>query len=554
MSVHTVFAGNDDDSDTSSWFSFDSSNNSSSERSFDSSATKNFMRNERPDGTYTRSRYVPPHKRMPKLDMGDEVVIKSSDPQKEDLPGNANKKYAKLLHRLGYSLTAGVTRYVTAQFPGMHVVSCGNENHPHAAAHAISDIAHRFALRRLPAGSRILEIGGIPKHAKWFNEMQSKSTNPKHITCLVDLYSPDDFLRCINKWGNRFSINENNEVEENYLKGHIRDLSPEVLQRFDVFVFHHTGYYHTFEDYMHIVKSNETARIIITTLRHDKKEGSLNNSEQFYKSLPNARLGQEIVQQTNVVDKGTYCHPNIFKQFFKSTNSERRYRKPESDLGLTWEMTPDSEDHWTIQMNSFKQSLLSKVVQTDWDAAFNEATIQDIKESAWVEKPRSAPIECLPDPSGHFVQLEIVNVELVNRLRVYAAGQSRVGKDGETLLNRLFQNAKTLVEPGTLFPGVEPMSCPPHLIADHVMSAFATDIEREFSTLSTIDSLREVCQQHAGALSGSRLKLNKKSTLHDLLLVLREVGKIGLRLGVTVVSAGPGQSTVSAMKAIEGMM
>jgi len=503
--------------------------------------------------TENYGRYVPPHKRRPKLDMGDEVVIQSSDPEKQDVPGVENRKYARLLHRTGIATGKTTTQYVSQQFPGLFLVPVGHENHPHPTAHILSDVVQRFKLRRLPPGSKILQIGGIPKYAAWFNRMQAQSNQgAKHMTCLVDLYTPDDFLRCINKWGPRYTIDDvSGEVNENYLKGHIRDLSPEKLREFDVFIFHHTGYYHTFEDYMHIVRSNENARIIITTLKHDQKEGFLNNGEQRYISLPSKKHGYEIVQQTNLIDKGTYCHPNIFKQFHKDTNSQRRYRQPDSDLGLTWEMVPDCDDHWTIEMNSFKQSLLSKVVQNDWDADFAEALLDDVSDNKWVQQPKGAPITVIPTTSGRFLELEVPNLELVERLRVYASGRSRVGKDGQQLLVQMFQNAKTMIQPGSLFPGQTALECKPHLIADHVMSAFITDVEREMQTFDTLSGLRSICMEHNRALSGTMPKITKKSSAAEILLVLREIGKVGLQLGAVVATPG---STAKAMRAIADVL
>jgi hypothetical protein len=501
--------------------------------------------------------------RRARLDEGDQVVVNNPLPfdpaTHKDEQGNANLRYARLLHRANFSLVPATTSYLSKMFPGMFFAASGNENHSHPKSHVISDVVHRFALRRLPPGSRILEIGGIPKKAREFNAKQSTSTRgPKHLDVLVDLFSPKDFRRCIDKWGPQYTLDNETDparpqLVKNYLTGRLRDLSPEVIASYDVFLFHHTGYYYHPEDYMHIFRNNETARVVITTLKHDKKHGTLNDGELTYDSLPNKTLGMDIVKQVNTFDGEVYCHPNIYKWFNKNSAASRQWRPANSDIGFSWEITPDCDDNYTIQMSSFRQSLMQPSPY-DYEALFREAEDDDCSEPAFIDNnKRKSYNEVLPTPDGHFVELNITPPPRVEKLMLMAAGKPRTGAAGELLLQSMFNNAKTLINPGSLFNGEGGMPVKAVDIADHVVSAFTSGLSAESDVLSALTCMKGVTQRHTDFLAHGRPKLGRGATFSDVMAVFRDFSVKAVKVAV-LVNSSRGDSTGASLKAVDRVL
>jgi len=260
--------------------------------------------------------------------------------------------------------------------------------------------------------------------------------------------------------------------------------------------------------------------------------------------------GKEIVQQINVNDGEMYCHPNIYKQFALNSFAQRQYREDGQDLGISWEITPDTDDHYTVQMSSFRQSMINPDHNIDYDADFHEALDDEVKEPVWVESKRNGPICYLPDPSGRFKELNVTHPELVMKLVAMAAGKSRLGKEGEILLQAMFNNAKNLVNPGAVFPGLESINVNPVDIGDHVASAFVTGIEHETQALSAIDSMKVAISKHAKSLTPGKVRIGKGMSLDDLMQVMRDSSVAALRTAVIMKSA-KNDSVSNALKAAE---
>lgn len=483
--------------------------------------------------------YVPPHLRPVNADMGDRfaTAMHAGHPDKM---GNDNAKYRKLLHYLPYSLPEDVIAQLVKRFPSFFFSSKDHVNHDHPVSHACASVSWRLATRRIPRGSRILDVYGDPSAARAFNASQANSREPKVMRSLVDFMCIPDFARAINKWGPR-PVDDDGEGlpdgEGEYDIGSIEDKSDEYLQQFDVFIFNHSAYYIKDTTLWRIFSARPTALVLINMLKHTGEKGLLNNGELSYE----VRGG--IVKQVSTVSGARYFHPNITPFWFRE---DRKHFIGSEKTGFAWEVQRDCEDNWRIEVHSFDRDRISPLA-VDYEAMFNAADTPEAHLGEPTTSARARPSTVLAAPDGRFLELSICSWELVSDLRLMCSGKSRKGKKGQELFGRMFDSARLLIRPSSMLPGAKGHPVPPHLVIDHVVCAYVADLQHETDIYSAMKALMPVMKQHAAVADpGLSLASLKEMDASELLTLARSAALVGLK--AASVAARPGlKNAMSAL-------
>jgi hypothetical protein len=283
-----------------------------------------------------------------------------------------------------------------------------------------------------------------------------------------------------------------------------------------------------------MLESSPGSKILALIHTHENKHGFINGGDQEY------WVSSGIVRQRNVKSKSTYYHPNITpfwlteKKVYWDDHATNGVVK-----GIKWDAHFVCDDTWIIEIvQCFRDEKRELCDEEIWERDFLASFSSE--ETPVVAEARVQPLTVLPTPDGKFVELVVANDELFNVLRRQAAGKKRDGKEGTKLFEELLASAKHLAAPGSLFPDKEPMHCPDHLIMDHVVSAFMTDVSREINVMESVSTLRPVLATHARSLvsGGGRLPSFKKMTTADLFALARRSVKVGIAVNDAIRSKG----------------
>lgn len=445
-------------------------------------------------------RYLAPHKRGVKKEMGDFFQV---DMGKPDAQGVDNTRFQKLMIFLHFALTKVHIEALVRRFPGCYFVSDDHHNHDHPIAHAVTHVGTRFLQRMIRAGTKTLDVFGSPIACHAFTKHQLKARDPKSMIALVNKSCPGDFIRSVNKWGKWVDF-ENGGLQ--YHVGKIAQQTKSFLAQFDVFQMIHTLYYVTPAEISHLLSAKRGTKILALIHNHSSAHGFLNEKEQEY------WVKGGVVKQRNVLTNSVYYHKDITpfwfredKKFVVPVTPTLGY-SPSEHTSFTWELHFVCEDTWIVEIVAFYPDEIDDDI-VDFAQLFQAAEAEEelVKRGSYVVDQRVVtPVKILPVPDGKFVELDVVNLELFSALRRKAAGRDRRGKHGQELLRDLLAQAKHLVSPGALFPGQEGLSCPDHLLFDHVVSAFVTDVCRESTVLEGVNFLHPVLEQHASKLKGGQ--------------------------------------------------
>jgi hypothetical protein len=469
----------------------------------------------------TPDRYLPPHKRGVREEMGDYFQVDMGTP---DAQGVENARFKKLMIFLNYALTKAMVLALSARFPGCFFVSSDHHNHDHPIAHAVTHVGTRFMQRMIRAGSKVLDVYGNPFASRAFNKSQEKASNPKHCTALVNKSCPGDFIRAINKWGPWVDF-ENGGLM--YHVGNIREQAREWLREFNVFQMVHTLYYVSPAEISHLLSARRDSKILALIHSHTQAHGFLNDGEQEY------WVKGGIVKQRNVRTNSAYYHKDITPFWFREQKSFNVNDLPAGSndgfgVSFTWELHFVCQDTWIVEIVPFFPDEID-VEAVDYRMLF-EAAEEEERLSRKAHHVQShnvvEPVRVLPTSDGKFLSLDVVNMELFSALRRKAAGRDRRGKRGQELMRDLLSSAKHLIQPGALFPGQDGLDCPDHLLFDHVVSAFVTDVCHETDVMKAVSFLHPVLEEHAKALhQGANFS---KFTTFSLLSTVRAAVRGGI--------------------------
>jgi hypothetical protein len=481
-------------------------------------------------------RYMPPHRRPVKEEMGDYFQV---DMGKPDEQGVANTKFKKLMVFLSYALTKTMIDALARRFPGCFFVSKDHHNHDHPIAHAVTHVGTRFLQRMIKAGSNVLDVYGSPLACASFSASQRYATNPKVMRALVSKSCPADFIRAVNKWGPWVDFADpcpdGNAIK--YDVGKVLEQEKGWLAKFDCFQMIHTLYYLTPVEISHLLSARRGSKILALIHSHGSSHGFLNEGEQEY------WVKGGVVRQKNVKTNSVYYHKDITPFWFK----ENKHFDIEGTNGqilgdfvsFAWELHFVCDDTWIVEITGSYPSEID-VDTVDYSQLYALAEQEEefnkratlIQDCVLVE-----PVRILPTSDGKFIELDVVNLELFTALRRKATGRDRRGKPGRELLRELLASAKHLVSPGALLPGQEGLSCPPHLLFDHVISAFITDVVHETNVMKGVSFLHPVLEAHAASL---RSGVNyTKFTTFSLVSTLRMLTRGGLAANTIVRARDP---------------
>jgi len=450
-------------------------------------------------------RYVPPHRRHVKLDMGDHVQVESRDASKPDEQGVANRHFEKLLVFVHFCLTRVNIKSLIARFPAMHFSCDDHRNRDHPISHVVTQVGTRLLQRMFPAGATILDVYGNPSGAASFNKSQAKAKTPKFMMPLVNLFCGADFIREVNKWG---PIIEGNDPR--YMYGKLCDLGKDDLANFTHFQLIHTLYYLSVGQVARMLSFAPGAKALCLIHTHHHSTGKINDGEQEYW----VRGG--VVKQKNVKTNTCYYHPNITPFWFREDKVwYPDNTKGEYGPGIAWECHFVCEDTWIVEIVSADKSRLDDGAESAWKAMFDYCDTAD-RDNLFSGEPVAEPVCMIPSSDGKFVELRVTCIPLFESLRRQAAGKPRVGAEGRKLFDSLLGTAKHLNAPGELFPGKEGMPCESQYLIDHVVSAWITDVSRESDIMAAAELLKPAMFQHASRVKGGpKLSNFTLSTLFD---------------------------------------
>jgi len=451
------------------------------------------------------------------LDMGDQVAVEALAP-KGDEQGVAGRHFQKLILYVHFALTGAMIGALKRRFPSWFFQTVDHFNHDHPISHVVTMVGTRMLQRMIAAGSAVLDVYGNPRAATQFNYGQRKSKRPKAMSCMYNAFCDADFIRAANKWGPK---GQQDPLGARFM-GTVLGTPEALLEEFDVFQLIHTLYYVKPHEIFHLLGSGKrvynpdnkrvTPKCLALVHRHNGRHGWLNDKEQEF------WVQGGIVKQRNIATNTVYYHPQISDFWFAETKSWYNG----SGLGFTWECHFVCEDTWIIEICPANRNLFVDDSQDKWAKLFDqasEATLA-VSEPPADERPvvRLYAPSPIPGEPEIRVNLEVTNLELFGALRRHAAGKPRVGNEGKKLYDSLLATAKHLSAPGALFPEMTPVSCPPHLLFDHVMSAFVTDVERESGVLEAVKTMRAVLIDHSESV---RHGATSESSFHNLLAAAR---------------------------------
>jgi hypothetical protein len=349
------------------------------------------------------------------------------------------------------------------------------------------------------------------------------------MVALVNKFCSADFIRVANKWG---PIGDNGEGA--YALGDIDSLTPEALRAFGALQLTHVLYYLQPHQLSRCLYHMQGGKALAVIHKHDKTHGFINDGEQEYW----VRGG--IVKQKDVVTGSCYYHPNITPFWFREekvwypTSGDADPTPLVEGTGIAWELHFVCEDTWIVEIVAANKSEIYNSTAQDWKNVFDDAV--EVFD-ANVQKPAVVePLTVLPRANGKFIELDVTCIELFSALRLQASGKSRVGSEGRKLFESLISTARHLIKPGMLFPGKDGLACPEHLIIDHVVSAYVTDIARETDVMKAVGLLFPHLRSHAHSVSGvTGSKFNAVSAMD----FLRASVKVGIAANKVVRSADP---------------
>jgi len=436
-------------------------------------------------------RYVPPHRRHVKLDMGDFVQVDSRDASKPDEQGVSNRHFEKLLVFVHFCLTRPVIKALISRFPAMHFACDDHRNHDHPISHVVTQVGVRLMQRMFPSGATILDVYGNPAAAESFNRSQSSARVPKFMMPLVNLFCGADFIREVNKWG---PIIDGDDPR--YMRGKVDDLGVKDLADFSHFQLTHTLYYLTPGQIARLLSFRAGAKALCLIHTHHHSHGKINDGEQEYW----VRGG--IVRQKNVATGTAYYHPNITPFWFREDKTwYPDNTKGETGNGIAWECHLVCEDTWIVEIVAADRSRLDDGLEQSWKALFDFHDEAD-RNGLLSGEPSPEPVRILPSSDGKFVELRVTCIPLFESLRRQAAGKPRVGAEGRKLFDSLLGTAKHLNAPGELFPGKDGMPCEAQYLIDHVVSAWVTDVSRESDIMQAVELLKPAMFSHASRVRG----------------------------------------------------
>eukprot|EP00697_Spironema_sp_BW2_P014747 gnl/Spiro4/528_TR291_c0_g1_i1.p1 gnl/Spiro4/528_TR291_c0_g1~~gnl/Spiro4/528_TR291_c0_g1_i1.p1 ORF type:complete len:576 (-),score=32.72 gnl/Spiro4/528_TR291_c0_g1_i1:70-1698(-) len=463
--------------------------------------------------------YVPPAKRRAlknaKADHGIaelQYKIQELAWEKEQLEAKQAKTLGPKLPKfdLPFFLRKSKMAFLQERFPRTTFRCVSDNAHDHPLAHTETMIATKKALRLAPAGSLVVDYYGSASAMDAFNAEQQRSNNPKVGLAYIDYKSPKAFIRH-RKVGAAMVNGVMRHVVAHSGIGPDLGASSSGLTHNGVhytgenitWFFKHSLYYLSDEEIQECL-SVEGSHAVAVIHRHDKSSGTLFDGECSYAKI------EGCVQQVNKLTGESYTHRDL--SWLWDSRSKVRY----NSLGaFTWTFHMVSEDTWIIELTAVPPELDERYV--------NRAKFLGVKTAAGEMNDHDAVashfphpmLAELPDASCTLVggipvikfkdvalpDCPVTSPELYEFLCTSAAGRPRT----PDLMQNLFAIARSHVLSSSEFPGKKGFSVKAEDIANHVVLAYLSGLDRETKLLRSSAAYATWSAEHHSLLDGVHL-------------------------------------------------
>nr|QLC27601.1 putative methyltransferase [Erysiphe necator associated abispo virus 2] len=368
-------------------------------------------------------------------------------------------------------------------FPNTFFSVTKDHNHDHPIAHLETMIATRHAIDTIPNGSRILDLFGNPRARDSF--MNRRDLRGRTMETVVNLQTEKDYLRRNTKWG---PLHDAAGAVRYHTMG-IDDLVDVAnagwVAQFDTLLMIHTGYYVDMAKLATLLSRGERTVAKLIVHRHRSEQGKLFNGEVEYVNR------HDFVVQRNVVTGERYIHPSL-EWMFRSTSKVWRC----ATGALTWTYKRVTDETWIIDVSACPVDLDERfdayVHQYEGDRSRAAARMNDesLLDVAMTVRPPSLPDSdvstdggvVLLKPSGLGRQLRLTNMPYYEYLYSSMVGKPR----DKANLSDLFALARRENSLTSTFPGSRRFEVPPDEVADHVIAAFLSGVQRETELLGVL--------------------------------------------------------------------
>jgi hypothetical protein len=435
--------------------------------------------------------YAPPHRRRREYGVLQEegkvgYVSRRGNLKTLGAPWDKEGSFRKV-QVVPFALKPVELAYMQKNFPNTFFSVSKDHNHDHPIAHLETMIATRQAIDTIPDDSRILDVYGNPRARDSF--MNRRDLRGRTMETVVSLATEKDYLRQATKWGPLYDQNGNVRYHNMDVNDLVDPANADWIRAYDVLLFIHTGYYIPMDMVARILHLGERTVAKFIIHRHKDEQGKLFNGECEYVNR------NEVVVQRNVATGERYVHASL-EWMFRSVT--KVWRTPFGAVAWTFKKVTD--ETWIIDIAACPNDLDERFGAYHREAndlnyackRMNEESLMDIQHTYRLPHVSGASVKtvggvvCLY-PDGMRVPLQLTNMAYYEYLTSSMIGKPR----DKASLQDLFALARRENALTSTFPGSKRFDVPPDQVADHVVAAFLSGVERETELLAVLRSADE---------------------------------------------------------------
>jgi hypothetical protein len=338
-------------------------------------------------------------------------------------------------YNVKYGLTEKQKEWLENEFIGWQFTYNGNKHHDHPLSHIAREL-NEYEMVEDISNKRYIDLfGNVGRNRNW----------KRSCVTLVSRSVAKDYLR--HRHGGGLQLDWNM-----LMLGQYKDIGVTCLT--------HSLYYLSLRQIAMLAGRGELRAIVH---RHSATHGYLNNGEQEYWV---DRRGN--VTQVNVDTGEKYTHPSLEPFFHQDTA-----KTPVG--GVTWTIKKLGGDTYEftfvrcpIEMAAEWKPLSKLVTQHGNITVVNDVTVHKFFGWSWYTK------------TNHGSCVDLVDVELVDKLRKYIAGKPRTARNWENLSNHARRNTQKY-DVISLHGGGAHM-IPAGQLVDYVNAAFYMDAKHELES------------------------------------------------------------------------
>jgi len=472
--------------------------------------------------------YAPPHRRKREYGVLQEdgkvgYVSRRGNVKTLGAPWDKEGAFRKV-QVVPYALKPSELAYLQKNFPNTFFSISKDHNHDHPIAHTETMIAVRQAIDTIPDGTSVLDVFGNPRFRDSF--MARRDLRGRTMETLVSLETEKDYLRQATKWG---PTHDDQGAVRYHLMGlaDIRDhANADWLSQYGVFLLVHSGYYVPMDTLAYLLSLSERSVAKLVIHRHKDEQGKLFNGECEYVNR------NDFVVQRNVVTGERYVHPSL-EWMFRSVS--KVWRTP---LGaFVWSFKKVTDETWIIDVTSCpvdmdeRYGAYLRMYGGDVRAAcgrMNEESMMDIQSTYRLPSVAGADVKTVGGvvclfPDGKEVPIRLTNLNYFEYLSSSMVGKPR----NKATLSDLFALARREVALTSSFPGSKRFDVAPDEIADHVVAAFLSGVDRETELMSVLRTADEAVAVLDKLTSGNVFNVSStKGRVRTALRVAQEFNEV----------------------------